>query len=298
MATFVERYRDGEREQVWAELVALGKTVREEPLFDDAWDVARETMTRARTNVELLLERLKQIGYQFERPDRVFWPAQPGVSARIDEFEQEVGPVPLSLRAWCEVVGEVAFVGIYPRLAYYASSVTPWFANMIKSGTLESQKCDDVRQQIGMPSIDPAMLEFAKRLVQEEKEKPGWKLAQQLGAQAKVVSDPLVVAFLHELTPDWHRAWQEEIEDPQEEPFTVTIAPDRELKSGYSGGAGYEIRLPDSSADGPLLNEDHQTTFVNYLRISFQWAGFPGLEHYTNRDEKLLAFLKEGLLSI
>ncbi len=298
MATFVERYRDGEREQVWAELVALGKTVREEPLFDDAWDVARETMTRARTNVELLLERLKQIGYQFERPDQAFMPAQPDISARIDAFEQEVGPVPLSLRAWCEIVGEVDFVGNYPGLAYYGSTVTPWFADMVESGTLESQSYADALKNIGLPPIDPAMLEFAKRLVREEKEKPDWKLKQQLGAEARVVSDPLVVAVLHELTPDWHRAWQEEIEDPQANPFTITIAPDSAHKSNYSGGGGYDIRLPEPAADAPLLNEDHRTTFVNYLRISFQWAGFPGLERYKDRDEKLLAFLKEGLLPI
>jgi hypothetical protein len=45
MTTYLERYRNGEREQVWAELLALGAQVREEPLFSDALAIARETTT-------------------------------------------------------------------------------------------------------------------------------------------------------------------------------------------------------------------------------------------------------------
>ncbi len=65
MASYLDRYLSGEHEQVWAELVALGAAVREEPLYSDAWAVACETMRRARYNIELLIPRLEAFGYQF-----------------------------------------------------------------------------------------------------------------------------------------------------------------------------------------------------------------------------------------
>jgi hypothetical protein len=55
MASYLARYLDGEHEQVWAELVALGAAVRDEPLYSDAWAIACETMRRVRHNIELLV---------------------------------------------------------------------------------------------------------------------------------------------------------------------------------------------------------------------------------------------------
>src|SRR5689334_1494548 len=75
VASYLERYRRGECEQVWAELLALGGRVREPGLHDEAVAVARETMTRARTNIERLVPRLTSLGYAFAHPDRVFVPA-------------------------------------------------------------------------------------------------------------------------------------------------------------------------------------------------------------------------------
>ena len=33
------------------------------------------------------------------------------------------------------------------------------------------------------------------------------------------------------------------------------------------------------SADPPVLEEPHNTTFLHYLDIALSWGGFPGLEH-------------------
>jgi hypothetical protein len=61
----LRRYEAGEHEGVWAELTALGAKGREAPHFDDAWAVARETMRRARHNVEHIIRRLDAMGYRF-----------------------------------------------------------------------------------------------------------------------------------------------------------------------------------------------------------------------------------------
>jgi hypothetical protein len=65
VSSFLERYKRGEHEQVWAELVALGAAVREEPVYADALAVAHEMMRRARHNIEQLIPRLVAVGYQF-----------------------------------------------------------------------------------------------------------------------------------------------------------------------------------------------------------------------------------------
>src|SRR5258707_1642579 len=63
--TYLQRYVAGEHEQVWAELVALGAAAYDEPVHSDALAVARETMRRARANIETLIPRLQRLGYTF-----------------------------------------------------------------------------------------------------------------------------------------------------------------------------------------------------------------------------------------
>ena len=109
------------------------------------------------------------------------------------------------------------------------------------------------------------------------------------------MSDPLVVE-MSEISVDAYEEWQDYEEDG---PFLVDIAPDIFHKSNISGSDPYSIQLPHAAADAPLLNTEWgDFTFVQYLRLSFAWAGFPGLQDYQQRDEALLATLKEGLLPI
>lgn len=65
MATFLERYGNGDCVAVWSELTAMAERVREEPYYSDAAAVAAETMRRARHNVEVIIGRLDARGYRF-----------------------------------------------------------------------------------------------------------------------------------------------------------------------------------------------------------------------------------------
>lgn len=107
--SYFERYAAGEREAVWDELIGLGEHVRNGPLFDDALAVARETVRRARHNVELLHGRLLALGYRFADPDAAFAPAGPDAPDRIAEVEQRLGTLPLLARAWYESLASVDF---------------------------------------------------------------------------------------------------------------------------------------------------------------------------------------------
>jgi hypothetical protein len=63
--SFLDRYLLGEHEQVWAELTALGSAIQDEPLYGAALVVAHETMRRVRRNIEMLIPRLRRLGYEF-----------------------------------------------------------------------------------------------------------------------------------------------------------------------------------------------------------------------------------------
>jgi hypothetical protein len=130
MSHYRERYLAGECQPVWSELLALGAAVREEPLASEAWAVAQETMRRVRHNIELLTPRLQTLGYRFgEIPHHrgweywertfvkaypVFQPSPPETARLLDELEQRVGILPLSIRAFYLEIGGVNFIGVHP----------------------------------------------------------------------------------------------------------------------------------------------------------------------------------------
>ncbi len=98
----------------------MGAAVLADPLlWADAGLVARETMKRARANVDALLEFLPAAGYRFtERRGPAFVPPEPDAHKSLQELEEGAGPVPLSLRAWWEEVGEVDLTGEHADWAY------------------------------------------------------------------------------------------------------------------------------------------------------------------------------------
>ena len=288
----LERYQAGEYRQVWQELVALGPAVREDPHAADALAVAYETMRRVDANVRTLVQRLAALNYTFA-PDgppsggmklqmgsstvdlddvmrgvgqagpfaglsklsgllgnlmkardkmadampapksqrggaaRAHVPPGPNARREIERFENEFGTLPLSLRAFYEVVGEVNLNGTHP-------------------------------------AIDP----------------PG----------NPVAPDPLLVYGLDEGIVEF-----DEDDEDGETPKAVTIAPDDLHKANTSGGDAYEMAIPDLRADGELLNERHHLFFVDYLRLCFEYGGFPGYEGRSTVPPELES-LREGLL--
>ncbi len=106
------------------------------------------------------------------------------------------------------------------------------------------------------------------------------------------LADPLEVAGLEDVlrqVQSGHGPWQ------------IRLSPDDEFKALIPQSdeeAGYMVQLPNPSADVPLLNEWHNTTFVGYLRHCFRWGGFPGWERYDKRPKALLAKLSKDLLLV
>jgi hypothetical protein len=80
-----------------------------------------------------------------------------------------------------------------------------------------------------------------------------------------------------------------------EEPSLI-LAPDQYHKYGYSGAGSYRMLLPCKQVDTLLLDEPHNTTFVNYLRTCLRWGGLPGLEVENRLPAGILEYLTEGLM--
>ncbi len=108
----LDRYLAGQCEDVWNELARIGTGVRDLKILPDAVAVARETMRRCRRNLEVVVGRLKKLGYRFE--ERPLRPPARRVLRQIEEIEEKVGPIPLSVSAWYELVGSVSLVGWLP----------------------------------------------------------------------------------------------------------------------------------------------------------------------------------------
>ncbi len=241
MAALLEHYMAGEHLPVWAEIRRLSPLQTGHPSTADAIAVVYEAMRRARANVETIVSRLHNLGYEFASALPAHNPPDPDVNRALSRLERLCGNIPLALRAWYEIVGSVCLMGSHPELAFYSPSV-----------------------------------------LRDPPEK---------------YSDPLMVLPVQAAIAELE-SWRGDEQTPVGWSPAMPIAPDDYHKENVSGGAPYEIRVPSSEVDPPLLNEWHNTTFVNYLRICFQRGGFPGWERYEKRPHTLLQELAEGLLPI
>lgn len=237
MKTFIERYNNGEYREVWEELFLLDDGVRDPSILPDALSVVNETMTRVQQNIVQIYNRLVEIGYEFEMMegiDKPIIPPAPYIKEQIREIESIVGIIPLSLKAWYEMVGTVSFLGRHPK----------WDTGIYYDPLFVSP-------------IETALMEYDE-----------WRILLEKYGEEKIG------------------------------PYCISIAPDYYHKANISGGEPYKMAIPNAAIDAKLLNERHDTTFVEYLRICFTWGGFPGLENSSNNLPEVLDYLTKDLLPI
>lgn len=119
------RYINGEHENVWTELRARGELRDQGEAREEARDVAKETMRRARRNLELLIRRLRHEGWQFgdladeagywQSPPPLEPPPEPSGHA-IRSLENVLGGrLPVALEAFYAECGGVNLVGFHPE---------------------------------------------------------------------------------------------------------------------------------------------------------------------------------------
>ncbi|GIF63770.1 hypothetical protein Ais01nite_18050 [Asanoa ishikariensis] len=126
--SWLGRYEQGQREQVWQELRQLGGATLEPEQAHEAQLVCDEMARRARQNVEAIVERLSGDGYRFHTNDDEQTPVRPHIpptanaAAHVDWLGQQFGAVPMTLSSWVRIVGDVWLVGTHPAWAGSASA--------------------------------------------------------------------------------------------------------------------------------------------------------------------------------
>ena len=95
--------------------------------------------------------------------------------------------------------------------------------------------------------------------------------------------------------------WQDRLQEHHAEvvgPLELDLAPDYLHKANISGGAPYTITVPNDTADAIFENEEHELPLVDYLRLCFEWGGFPRLERAPLSEEsrRFLDGLRRDLL--
>ena len=311
--TYVERYTKGEHEQVWDDLLALGAAVREKQVYPDALAVARETMRRVRQNIEVLINRLVQIGFIFGYDHRIqpsFGEQHPAEDRRtyleMLSWAREQPPVFLSAKQREE---ERAERGDIPDSFLLDESA------ILEGGEALSEAEDEIEL--------PAMASYIDEIEQFVGPVPGsirawyetvggvnfygyhagWHqlfssflpndMAKKIKPTLMSHCDPLLVyplnkAFMRQLHQEYVPGTR----------YTFEFAPDRFFKDYYSGGGGspYSFYLPDARADAWLA--DPFDTFVRYLRTSIlSWAGFTGMADWPTVPQDDLILLTEGLIA-
>lgn len=324
--TYLQRYVAGEHEQVWAELVALGAAAHDEPVHSDALAVARETMRRARANIETLIPRLQRLGYKFGYdwldPDMqasmtnhpaLFAAPGPDVQEQLGELERLADGIPLSIRAWYEVIGEVNFFGIAPL----RWPLPPWRERLQQYWEAHPGYSDAIFEpfrretEASWSDFEAACQDFIATHPRYPVYTPEelWQFAQarprflQQICSVGAWLDPLqVYSVAHQLSTEERTAYQEwwaaTHGEAPECPRAIIIGADNLNKYHISGGGPYQIILPSRAADASLAEERHQTTFVNYLRLCFRWGGLPGFDEFSQLPLADLARLREGLLPL
>jgi hypothetical protein len=181
--------------------------------------------------------------------------AQPRATTVLQELEEQVGVLPLSVRAWYEIVGGVNLVGVHPG----------WMRLLAQAGELDADEWERgfVLAEGGHPMhvLEPLQV---------------LPLGTQ-GSSAHAVLETLPAAggtYRLRFMPNEHMAYLEDGQDSWP----------------------YELEVPCAGVDAPLLFERHETTFVDYLRVSLRWGGFAGWDRLQARPERDLAALLPDLL--
>jgi len=97
---------------------------------------------------------------------------------------------------------------------------------------------------------------------------------------ALCVDAPSVITYLLDEWID-----QREADFAPKQPLRIDLAPDYLHKANISRGSPYCIEVPFFGADPLFSDERHGLPFLDYLRCAFHWAGFPGLDRHSARND-------------
>lgn len=299
---FYRRYVAGEFREVWLELAALGDAVWLDPVAADALAVCYETMHRAKTNIEIVVGALEAEGYDFNPTVySPYWRRTQKSKEWIESKDEE---------------SQLILASLQEPLTNRPGPLRELINTERKQRLAERRRIassfHEERLGIVRPLVPPESQHWIMKLTSRAGDMPlslrAWHLTvggvNLVGrhpelAPPGVECDPLFVAPLRGVV-DVCMAWQEDHANYRERPpFQMPISPPPSVKAGTdSEGAQYVVTLSSATLDAVVENEPHGLHFVDYLRLAFEWGGFPGYADMPDKAPALIGRLKDGLLPI
>jgi hypothetical protein len=234
-------------------------------------------MCRAKRNIETLIPRLHELGYQFQ--DKTPLLAAPRHTAeKVKILEKTLaGRLPFSLIAWWEQIGQVSFLGNHPTLPFSTADPMVFAPIGYALETLENWTGE-------VPFYPPigawqTSIEAWRRSLRAEGFSP---------SETEATLAPSIAGFeAQDIENEQLRAL------PFDPRFRFPFAPD-ELKKAEVKGGTYDVPLPSPTADFVLEGARGTPQFVAYLRESFQHGGFRAWQG----PQREMDFLTQGLLPL
>jgi len=247
MVSLIKRYRDGECRAVWRELDRHRLSVSEyfeldmypPQTDDDVEEVMCETFERIARNVDRIIERLRDRGYQFESEKGRYGPSEsPRAACETKVFE-----------GFDRLRREFEEVRVYNGSSDLFPQSFEWFARIVGAVDLRQASTNS-----------------------DDNVEPGNQMTVQLGDWDPLVVDPRYALddveesdFALLLVPDGGIG------------FAFEFAPSFEHKADVSGSLNPHFFLPTDRKDPVVIAEGIHLTFTEYLRRIFDRGGFFGV---------------------
>ncbi len=297
---YLERYQDGQYREVWDELLQLGQAVFEEPLYTEAMAVARTMMRRVRVNIETLISRLLQIHFVFGYDHRLqeqLALALTSAHARRQYQEMRAWANEQPLVFWPTRQQEEERAETQQLLAQDASLAL--FLEEEQGEESHSKQRSDTLEHLAshIPLALHAWFEEIEAVNFFGYHSQWEQLAHSFHESAPTSylmssADPFQVRALDE------QQWQQVKNNLlKKQSYQFEFAPDRHFKDYYGGtSTPYTLAFPQASVDAIMPTSYGTKTFVEYLRVSLSWAGFPGMMKWPKVPHDDLLFLTGDLL--
>ncbi|MDR3237935.1 MAG: hypothetical protein LBT84_05475 [Spirochaetia bacterium] len=115
------------------------------------------------------------------------------------------------------------------------------------------------------------------------------------------MADPIQIYSLDELVDYVDTDWKDDMQDSVNsgEDACLELSADDLHKDNASGGTPYSLKITATpSIDSDFLFEYHETTFIDYLRICFEFCGFPGNPQNSKSFTDFVSSVKPKLMQI
>ena len=160
---YLQKYLSGNEQAVWNEIESFQIEALSPHDLEEIEEVCRETMVRVKENINRIIARLKENGYDFSKfPDgedhffgRGLEDPDTDLEDKIVNLESIAGPLPLTVKAFWRYIGSVSLVGFKDVWDEYSD---PLFVASVDDNTEVIEEWQKFRKECEEHSDDPYML--------------------------------------------------------------------------------------------------------------------------------------------